>query len=387
MTALADIVKHATGLRHRIHRQPELGYQEHQTAKLVRAELDRLGIPWQACAETGTLGRLAPKATGKHLAFRADLDALPVQELTKLPYASEREGHMHACGHDGHTASLLGAAAYLKSREKDLPGPVTLLFQPAEEGGHGAKRMIEEGALTGIDEVYGYHNWPPFAQGTAGCIGGTILASNGEFVATVTGRGGHASMPHQSIDPLVTAATFVTMVQQVVSRQVSPIEAGVISVTTFHGGTANNVIPDAIELSGTVRAVTTALRDELARKTGEILDAACRISGCKASFTYRPCYPATVNDHACAAKAAAAIERAMGKGAVFTNALPIMGAEDFSYYLQERPGTYFLLGGGKPGTTMEPCHSPRFDYNDALIPYVVKIWADLAGVPVDGGAT
>ncbi|MBA2481027.1 MAG: amidohydrolase [Planctomycetes bacterium] len=382
MTALAAIVSHATGLRHDIHQHPELGYQEHRTAKVVRAELDRLGIPWEVCADTGTLGRLAPTAPGKHIAFRADLDALPVQEQTGLPYASRIEGHMHACGHDGHTASLLGAAAYLKSREADLPGPVTLIFQPAEEGGHGAKRMIENGALTGVAEVYGFHNWPPFPQGKAGCIGGPIMAANGEFRATITGRGGHASMPHQTVDPLMAGATFVTMVQQVVSRQIAPMDAGVISVTTFHGGTANNVIPDTIELSGTVRAMSTALRDELGRKTGEILEIACRISGSKASYQYIPCYPATVNDQACAAKAAAAIERVLGPGSVLTQGLPIMGAEDFAYYLQERPGTYILLGGGKVGKPLEPCHSPRFDFNDELIPYAVKLWADLAGVPV-----
>ncbi len=377
---LAGIVARAVELRHDLHRHPELMFEEHRTAAVVRAQLDRIGIPWRACAVTGTLATLAPSATGTHIALRADLDALPLTECTSLAYSSVHEGKMHACGHDGHTASLVAAAEWLKSRERDLPGPVTLLFQPAEEGGHGAKRMIDDGALTGIDEIYGYHNWPPLAFGKAACGPGPVLAANGEWEATISGRGGHAAQPHQTIDPVVAGAAFVTLLQQVVSRQVSPTEASVLSVTCFHAGTFNNIIPDEAKLVGTVRAATTQLRDELARRAEAVLVSACSVSGAKPHFEFTPCYPATVNDPRCAARACAAIERVLGPGSVDAAALPVMVSEDFSYYLEQRPGAYMLLGAGVAGRELEPCHSPRFDYHDGLIPVVVKLWADLAGL-------
>jgi hippurate hydrolase len=377
---LDAVVQRAVALRHDLHRHPELMHEEHRTAGVVRAALDRLGIAWRACAVTGTVATLAPKAGGRHLAFRADLDALPLDELTGLPYASVNPGRMHACGHDGHTASLVAAAEWLKARESRLPGPVTLLFQPAEEGGHGAKRMIEDGALEGIDEVYGWHNWPPLPFGQARVAPGPVMAANGEWKATVTGRGGHASMPHQTIDPIAAAASFVVLAQQIVGRQVSPLQPAVVSVTCFHGGTADNIIPDRVDLMGTVRAATTELREELARRTESVLHAACSVSGATATFDYAPTYPATINDPACAARAAAALTRILGAGTVSGDGLPIMGAEDFAYYLQVRPGAYCLLGAGHAGRTLEPCHSPRFDFEDRLIPIAVRMFADLAGI-------
>jgi hippurate hydrolase len=382
MDALATLAAHATALRHDLHRHPELMYQEERTAAVVRGELDRLAIPWSACAGTGTLARLAPAARGRHLGLRADLDALPLDELTGLPWASAHAGRMHACGHDGHTASLLAAAAYLKGREVELPGPVTLLFQPAEEGGHGARRLIEAGALAGIDEIFGYHNWPQIPFGQAACAPGTVFAANGEWSATITGRGGHASSPQLCIDPIVAGAQFVTMAQQIVSRQVAPQDAAVVTVTCFHGGTADNIIPEAVELVGTVRAATTGLRDELAARTAAVLAAACAPSGAKHRFDYRPCYPATVNHAAPAARAAAALRGILGDDALANHGLPVMAAEDFGYYLAQIPGCYILLGAGRPGTPIETCHSPRFDFNDDLIPVVIRLWADLAGVPV-----
>jgi hippurate hydrolase len=380
MSALDAIAARAVEFRRDLHRHPELQHAEHRTAQVIRAALDRLGIAWRACAVTGTVATLAPGAKGRRLAFRADIDALPLEELTGLPYASVNPGKMHACGHDGHTASLVAAAEWLKEREARLPGPVTLLFQPAEEGGHGARRMIEDGCLEGIDEVYGWHNWPPLPFGQARVAAGTVMAANGEWSATVTGRGGHASMPHQSIDPIAAAASFVMLAQQIVSRQVSPLHPAVVSVTCFHGGTADNIIPDRVDLMGTVRAATTDLREELARRTEAVLHAACSVSGAQATFDYKPTYPATVNDAACAARAAEALTRILGPGTVSGDGLPIMGAEDFSYYLEQRPGAYCLIGAGKPGKTLEPCHSPRFDFADELIPIAVRMFADLAGI-------
>nr|MBA3938977.1 amidohydrolase [Planctomycetota bacterium] len=302
-----------------------------------------------------------------------------------LPWASQHPGCMHACGHDGHTASLLAAAAHLKAREAELPGPVSLIFQPAEEGGHGALRMIEAGALDGIAEIYGYHNWPPFPFGSAVCAAGPVFGANGEWTATITGRGGHASQPHQTIDPIVTGANFVVLAQQIVSRQVAPQESAVVSVTCFHGGTADNIIPDAVELTGTVRAATTAQRDDLAKRVAATLAAACTASGAQGVFDYRPCYPATVNHAGPAARAAAAASAVLGADHLITTGLPLMAAEDFGYYLTKIPGCYLLLGAGRPGETLEPCHSPRFDYNDALIPVVVQLWARLAGLGELGG--
>jgi hippurate hydrolase len=380
MTDLDSLVAHARTLRHDLHRHPELQYQEERTAQVVRAELDRLAIAWQPCAGTGTVARLAAGRPGRHVALRADLDALPLTELTGLPYASSRPGLMHACGHDGHTASLLAAAAWLKAHEAKLPGPVTLLFQPAEEGGHGAKRMVEGGALAGVDEVYGYHNWPPVPFGKAGCVPGTIFAANGEWTATIIGRGGHASSPQHCVDPIVAGAQFVTLAQQIVSRQVAPQDAAVVSVTCFHGGTADNIIPDRVELVGTVRAATTGLRDELARRTEAVLAAACAPSGATWRFDYRPCYPATVNHPAAAQRAQEALTAVLGKDGLANDGLPVMAAEDFGYYLTQVPGAFILLGAGRPGQTMEPCHSPRFDYNDDLIPVVVRLWSHLVGL-------
>ncbi len=382
MTSLSAIVERAVEIRRDLHRHPELGFAEERTAAVVRRELDRLGIAWRACAGTGTVGVIGVGRPGKRIAFRADLDALPMAEETGLPWASVHPNTMHACGHDGHTASLIAAAEYLKSRERELPGTITLLFQPAEERGAGAQKMVDGGALDAVDEVYGYHNWPTIPLGRAGCIPGALMAANGEFDLVIAGRGGHASMPHETIDPLVAAANVVVALQQVVSRQINPIDPAVISVTAIQGGSAYNVIPDSVKLMGTVRAVSTALRDELGQRAGKLATAVAEASGCRATFAYRPLYPATVNHPACAAIAAAALERVLGPGSVQTTNLPIMGAEDFAFYLQARPGCYLLLGSAVPGRAIEPCHSPRFDYNEALIPQVVRLWADIAGVPM-----
>ena len=380
---LAAITAHAIALRRALHREPELMHHEHDTAAAVRAELDRLGIAWRACAGTGTVARLG-SGSGRHLAFRADLDALALTELTGVPWASRRPGLMHACGHDGHTASLLAAAAWLKLRERDLPGPVTLLFQPAEEGGHGAQAMCADGALDGVDAVYGYHNWPAIPFGRAACPPGPVMGANAEWTVTITGRGGHASAPHLAIDPIVAGAHFVTLAQQIVARQIAPQDAAVVTITCFHSGTADNIIPEIAELIGTVRAATTATRDDLARRVEACLHAACAASGARGKFVYRPCYPATVNDPAASCLASAALERVLGPGAVDDRGMPLMAAEDFGYFLTQRPGAFILLGAGRPGEPVEGCHSPRFDFNDDLIAVVVRLWADLAGVAVPG---
>lgn len=380
MTALAAICADAVAFRRRLHRRPELLFAVHETAAAVRGELDRLGIPWRACADTGTVADLASNAPGRRIALRADLDALPLDECTGLPWASEKPGLMHACGHDGHTASLVAAAAWLKLNEAKLPGPVRLLFQPAEEGGHGARKMVEDSCLDGVDAVFGYHNWPHIPFGRAACPLGPVMAANGEWTATITGRGGHAAAPHQCIDPILAGAHFVTLVQQLVSRQVAPQEAAVVTVTCFHGGTADNIIPDAVELVGTVRAGTSVQRDALAVKVGEVLTAACAPSGASAQYHFNPCYPATVNHAQMAVEARAALAAELGGDWEWTVGVPLMAAEDFGYYLAKCPGAYLLLGAGRSGQAVEGCHSPRFDFNDDLIPVVTRLWARLAGL-------
>ena len=377
MPDLPAILARAIAIRHDLHRHPELTWQERRTAAVVRDELTRLGIPWTPCAEHGTIGRLAAGHPGRHVALRADLDALPIHELTGCAHRSTIAGHMHACGHDGHTACLLGAAAWLKAHEAALPGPVTLLFQPAEEGGHGARRMVEEGCLSGIDAVFGFHNWSGLPAGHYACPDGPIMAANGEWTALITGRGGHAASPHDCIDPVLTGAHFTVLAQQLVSRQTAPQEAAVVSVTMFHAGTADNVIPDSAELTGTVRAATTARREALVAGLRRVLEAACAASGATGSLRYEPTYPATVNHAAEAARARTALDAILGPGRGITAGIPLMAAEDFSYFLQQTPGAYILLGTGRA----EPCHSPRFDFDDGLIPVAIRLWSRISGLP------
>jgi amidohydrolase len=375
------IVGNGVRMRHELHRHPEVAWHETWTAAYVRRELDRLGIPWRACAGTGTVGTLAGGAMGEHRALRADIDGLPIAEATSLPYASIEPGRMHACGHDGHTASLLAAAAWLKQHEGKLPGPVTLLFQPAEEGGFGAKKMIDEGALDGVQRIFGYHNWPPIPFGRAACGDGTVLGSNARFSITITGRGGHASQPEACRDPVAAGALFVTAVQQIVSRRVAPQQAAVVSVTIFQAGDTGNIIPDHAVLGGTVRALTVELRDELARQVEAVLQATCAASAVQGQFDYEPNYPATINEAGSAALGRAALQSLLGPECLWSASVPIMGAEDFSYYLEQVPGAFLLLGTGRVGRPLEPCHSPRFDYDDGLMPVVVRLWAKLVGAP------
>ncbi len=381
----AGIVQAGVRMRREMHQHPELAWRETWTAAYVRRELDRLGILWRAYAGTGTVGTLAPCAQGESLAFRADIDALPIVEATGLPYASHEAGRMHACGHDDHTASLLSAAAWLKAHETLLPGPVALLFQPAEEGGFGARKMIEDGALNGVQRIFGYHNWPPIPFGRAACVDGPILGANARFSITITGRGGHASQPEVCRDPVLAGALFIANVQQVVSRRVAPQQAAVVSVTVFQAGESGNVIPDAAVLGGTVRALTVELREELASHVEAVLHATCAATGVEATFDYEPNSPATINEPVSAARGRLALKSLLGDDCLWTASVPIMGAEDFSYYLEQVPGAFLLLGTGRPGKPLEPCHSPRFDYDDELIPMVTRLWARLAGAPDPGG--
>jgi hippurate hydrolase len=315
------------------------------------------------------------------VALRADLDALPIQEASGESFASRREGCMHACGHDGHTATLYAAAGWLKAREAELPGPVSLLFQPAEEGGHGARRMIDEGALEGVGAVFGWHNWPAIPFGQAICPDGTVMAANGTFRIRIRGQGGHASQPEATRDPVLAAAAVTVALQQVVSRRVAPQQAAVVSVTSIDARSGETIIPDTAELRGSIRVADDALRDKLNASISAVAADTARAHGVEAETEHFPRYSSTVNHPDQAVKLRAALSDELGEGwqAVDTP-VPIMASEDFSDYLKEVPGAFALVGAGEPRHE-EPCHSPRYRFNDRLIPRVARVYAHLAGAP------
>lgn len=374
------LIDSAVALRHALHRAPELSWAEHATAARIRERLSELDIPWRACAGTGTLATLAIDSPGRNVALRADIDALPIHEENRIDWCSDHEGCMHACGHDGHTATLLAAAAWLKRNEETLPGPVTLLFQPAEEGGHGASKMIEDGALDNVDVIFGWHNWPAIGFGHAVCPDGVVMAGNGTFQVDVVGQGGHASQPEACRDPVLAASAIVVALQQIVSRRLPAQEATVLSVTSIEAPSGLTIIPDRARLAGSFRLADTDRQAGLDRQIREIVAATAAAYGVKAEVTVSPRYSATVNHGAEASEFRAALAGEFGADVICADTpLPIMASEDFSYYLQHRPGAFALIGadGGPTGAT--PCHSPRYDFNDALIEPVLRIFARLAG--------
>lgn len=382
----AQNVQEATALRHRLHRSPELSWQEHGTAQIIRSQLKALDIPWRACANTGTVATLAPNATGQHIALRGDIDALPITEQTVVDWISQTPGVMHACGHDGHTATLMAVARWLKTNESALAGPVSLLFQPAEEGGHGARVMIEDGALDGVDWIFGWHNWPAIPFGQAVCPDGPVMAANGIFEIELTGRGGHASQPELCRDPIVAAAALTLNLQQIVSRRLPPQSAAVVSVTSIDAPSGITVIPQTARLAGSIRVGDTALRAEIGGMIGEIAQATAQSYGVEANVTVTPRYQATVNHAAPAAHYRGTLEQVLGPHwCDHRLPTPIMASEDFSYYLAHIPGAFALVGADDGQGHHAPCHSPQYDFNDRLIDPVGRILASLVGVPPEYG--
>jgi amidohydrolase len=380
-----QMVDGAVSLRRELHRRPELAWNEHATARLIREELSKAGIPWRPCAGTGTLATLAPDARGRHVALRADIDAMPIQETTEVPWASEHDGQMHACGHDGHTAALFAAAWWLKGSEDQLPGPVTLVFQPAEEGGHGARAMIEDGALDGVDVIYGWHNWPAIPFGRAICPDGPVMAANGTFHIRIAGRGGHASQPEMCRDPVLAASGVTLALQQVVSRRMAAQHAAVVSVTSFEAHSAETVIPDDAYLAGSIRLGDSSQRRQMEDLITQVAQDTARAYGVAAEVEMRPRYGATINDPDEADALRGAIADELGAAwQSRATLLPVMASEDFSYYLGEIPGAFALIGSDDGQGHAVPCHSPRYDFNDRLIPHVGRIFARLAGAPLPG---
>lgn len=378
-----ELTDRAVALRHQLHRYPELAWSEVETAKLIRSQLSEIGLAWRACADTGTLATLAPNAPGRHIALRADIDALPIHECSGVEWTSEREGLMHACGHDGHTATLFAALWWMKEHEEQLPGPVTVLFQPAEEGGHGARRMVEEGALAGIDAIFGWHNWPAIPVGHAVCPDGAVMAANGTFRIEVIGKGGHASQPELCQDPVLAAAAVAVALQQVVSRRIAAQRAAVVSVTSIDARSAETVIPDRASIAGSIRLASSAMWGEVEALIQDIVTHTAKAYGVRAEVDLFPRYGATRNNPEEASRMRAALAEEYGEGwQCGATQVPIMASEDFSYYLNAIPGAFALIGSGDGDSHDYPCHNPHYDFRDSLIPQVARVYLRLAGAPL-----
>ena len=379
-------------LRRDIHAHPELCFQEVRTAELVATQLTDWGIPvHRGMGTTGVVGIVHGRdggACGRAIGLRADMDALPMTELNTFEHASQHAGKMHACGHDGHTAMLLAVAQHL-AQHRDFDGAVYLIFQPAEEGGGGAREMIKDGLFERfpMDAVYGMHNWPGMPVGSFAASAGPVMASSNEFHITIRGKGAHAALPHNGIDPVPVACQMVQAFQTIITRNKKPVDAGVISVTMIHTGEATNVVPDSCELQGTVRTFTYEVLDLIERRMQEIAQHTAAAFGATVDFKFKRNYPPTVNHAAETAFARRVLQDIVGPEGVL-NQEPTMGAEDFAYMLQEKPGCYLFIGNGDGahrgsyeggGHDAGPCtlHNPHYDFNDDLIPLGATFWVRL----------
>ncbi len=381
-------------LRRDLHAHPELAFEEQRTSDLIARTLTDWGIPVQrGLGKTGVVGIVRNGTGSRAVGLRADIDALPVTEHNTFAHASQQRGKMHACGHDGHTAMLLAAAGYL-ARRRDFDGTVYLVFQPAEEGGGGAREMIKDGLFERfpMEAIFGMHNWPGLAVGQFGVRPGPVFASSNEFRIAIRGRGAHAAMPHNGIDPVPVACQMVQAFQTIISRNKRPIDAGVISVTMVRAGEATNVVPDSCELQGTVRTFTVELLDLIEQRMRRIAEATCQAFEARCEFTFRRNYPPTVNHERETQFVRGLLGGLVGEENV-REFEPTMGAEDFSFFLLEKPGCYFVIGNGdgshrSGGHGAGPCmlHNPSYDFNDALIPLGGSMWVRLAEEWLRAGA-
>jgi amidohydrolase len=377
---IADMQAEVAAWRRDIHAHPEILFDVHRTAANVAEKLKAFGcdevVP--GIGKTGVVGVIRGRKNGgngpKAIGLRADMDALPMDEQTNLPYRSTNPGKMHACGHDGHTAMLLGAAKYL-AETRNFSGTAVVIFQPAEEGGGGGREMVKEGMMErfGIEEVYGMHNMPGLPVGEFAIRPGPLLAAADRIVIEIEGLGAHAARPHQGIDPVVVGAQIVNQAQSIVSRSVDPIKSGLISICQFHAGSADNVIPQTATLRGTARSLLPEVRDILENRLREIVEGTAKAYGAKATLTYNRHYPVTRNHAAQTDFAAAIASDVVGAQGVDTNTPPLMGGEDFSFMLEARPGAFIFIGNGDSAGL----HHPAYDFNDDAIPAGVSYWARL----------
>jgi hippurate hydrolase len=374
-------------IRRDLHAHPELCYEEKRTSDVVAAKLTEWGIPViRGLGQTGLVGIIKNGTSERAIGLRADMDALPMQEINTFPHASKHPGKMHACGHDGHTAMLLGAAHHL-SQHRNFDGTVYLVFQPAEEGGAGARSMIDDGLFERcpMDAIYGMHNWPGTATGTLSVCEGPMMASSNEFHVTVRGKGAHAAQPHKGIDPIMVAVNIAQAWQTIITRNKSPLDTAVISITQIHSGSATNVIPDEALMVGTVRTFTTEVLDMIEQRMQLLAENIGVGFDAEVDFKFKRNYPPLVNHARETAFAVEVAKSLVGADKVDANVEPTMGAEDFAFFLQEKPGCYLFIGNGDGdhrdgGHGLGPCvlHNGSYDFNDKLLPIGASYWVRLA---------
>lgn len=373
---IAEFSEEIVGWRRDFHTHPETLYDVHRTAGRVAELLRSFGVDEvvEGIGQTGVVGLIRGRGPGRTIGLRADMDALPITERSGVPHASAVPGKMHACGHDGHTAMLLGAAKYL-AETRNFDGNAVLIFQPAEEGGAGGKAMVEDGMMErfGIDQVYGMHNMPGLPEGSFAMRTGGIMAASDRFDIVIEGKGGHAARPQHAVDPVSIAAQLVVALQTLVSRNVDPMRSAVLSITMFHAGDAFNIIPQRVEIAGTVRTLDEDVRDLMETRLKEVTVGLVTTLGGQAVVNYQRGYPVTVNDADAVEYAAGIAASVVGDERVDTNTDPSMAGEDFSYMLQARPGAFVFLGTGE-GPEL---HSDTYDFNDAVIPVGVTYWVRL----------
>jgi amidohydrolase len=378
LNRIADQSGEVAEWRRELHQYPELLYDVHRTAKTVEDKLKAFGCDEvvSGLGRTGVVGVIRGRGTGaKVVGMRADMDALPLEEITGLPYASKIPGKMHACGHDGHTAMLLGAARHL-CETRNFAGTAVMIFQPAEEGGAGAKAMIDDGLLDRfkIDEVYGLHNMPGLPVGEFAIRSGPIMAAADRLTIEIEGVGGHAARPHFAIDTVLVGAQIINALQSIVSRNVDPLESAVVSMTLFQAGHTDNVIPQTALLRGTARSLRPGVRDLLEKRIVEIVEGIAKVYGAKVDVKYSRDYPVVVNDNRATDFASSVAREIAGPDRVERNVSPVMGGEDFAFMLEKRPGAFIFMGNGASANL----HHPAYDFDDRAIPFGASYWVRLA---------
>jgi len=384
---IADIHAEITAWRRDLHAHPELLFDVHRTAGVVADKLKAFGCDEvvTGIGRTGVVGVIRGRKQGasgdRVIGLRADMDALPIAEQTNLPYRSTVSGKMHACGHDGHTSMLLGAAKYL-AETRDFAGTAVVIFQPAEEGGGGGREMVKDGVMErfGIDEVYGMHNAPGLPVGAFAIRPGAMLAASDRIMIDIEGHGGHAAKPHKCVDTVLVGAQIINQIQSIVARNVDPIDAAVVSICVFQAGDTGNVIPHTAHLRGTARSLTPAVRDRLEQRLHEIVEGTARLYGASAKLTYHRDYPVTRNHERQTAFAVSVASQVAGRDRVDAAAAPVMGGEDFSFMLEARPGAFIFVGNGDTAGL----HHPAYDFNDEAIPTGIAYWARLVETAMPG---
>jgi hippurate hydrolase len=386
---VADLHDEIKAWRQDIHAHPELLFDVQRTAGLVADKLNSFGCDEVATGigRTGVVGVIRGRKgqekdqASRTIGLRADMDALPLEEATGLPYKSQNPGKMHACGHDGHTAMLLGAAKYL-AETRNFAGTAVVIFQPAEEGGGGGREMVDDGMMERfkIEEVYGMHNYPGFPVGDFGIRPGPMMAAADRLTIDIEGVGGHAARPHVAIDTVLVGAQIINQIQSIVARNVDPLESAVVTITQFHAGTADNIIPQTAQLRGTARTLSPTVRDLLEKRLHEVVEGTAKLYGANATLTYKRDYPVTRNHERQTAFAAEVAAEVVGRERVDTDVAPVMGAEDFSYMLEARPGAFIFVGNGDSAGL----HHPAYNFNDEVIPVGTSYWVKLVETALRG---